>query len=131
MTAFHKYEVWDYCIQQTMLTIWSGRLIDKSNIHVYNKINGLVEDCRNSIANALGLLQFCTKPEKFSGTFSISRYSAECATGIMSPLELMPLNDFDFNPTMDNLFTSTIKCEMELLIHFQTSMVEPLKFGNG
>ena len=28
---------------------------------LYN-INGLVQDCSNSIANTLELLQFCTKP---------------------------------------------------------------------
>ena len=29
-----------------------------------DQINGLVQDCSNSIANALELLQSCTKPSK-------------------------------------------------------------------
>ena len=30
----------------------------------YNQIDGLVQDCSNSIANALELLQSCAKPSK-------------------------------------------------------------------
>ena len=30
----------------------------------YAQIDGLVQNCSNSIANALGLLQSCTKPSK-------------------------------------------------------------------
>ena len=30
------------------------------------QIDGLVQDCRNSIANALELLQSCTKPSKYT-----------------------------------------------------------------
>ena len=35
--------------------------IDVNKIH---KIDGLVQNCSNSIAYALELLQFCTKPSK-------------------------------------------------------------------
>ena len=32
---------------------------------VYIQIDGLMQDCSNSIANALELLQSCTKPSKW------------------------------------------------------------------
>ena len=35
---------------------------------IYLKINGLVQDCSNSIANTLALLQSCTKPSKCPST---------------------------------------------------------------
>ena len=41
------------------LSYFSGKVIP-SVVHVY--IDGLVQDCSNSIANALELLQSCTKP---------------------------------------------------------------------
>ena len=31
-----------------------------------HEMNGLVQDCSNSITNALELLQSCTKPSKYS-----------------------------------------------------------------
>ena len=34
--------------------------------HSGDKIDGLLQDCSNSIANALELLQFCTKPSKWN-----------------------------------------------------------------
>ena len=37
-----------------------------------NKIDGLVQDCSNSIASALELLQSCTKPSKLSITWCVS-----------------------------------------------------------
>ena len=37
-------------------------LLDEKKIHVYNHIDDLVQNCSNSIANALELLQSCTKP---------------------------------------------------------------------
>ena len=40
-------------------------------------------------------------------------------------LEPLLLTWFNFNPSMD------IKWEIKLLIHSQTSTVQPLKFGNG
>ena len=44
------------------------------------------------------------------------------------PLSLTWIN---FNPSMDKLIISIIKCGMKLLIQSQTSTVQPLKFGNG
>ena len=37
----------------------------------------------------------------------------------------------NFKPSMDKVITSIIKCGIKLLIHSQTSTVQPLKFGNG
>ena len=42
-------------------------------VEVY--INGLVQDCSNSIANALELLQSCTKPSMSSLVASRKRHS--------------------------------------------------------
>ena len=51
---------------------WSHVLSTKSVIHDFflDNINGLVQDCSNSIANALELLQSCTKP-LISGSVSM------------------------------------------------------------
>ena len=35
------------------------------------QVDGLVQDCSNSIANALELLQSCTKPSKWSSIMTI------------------------------------------------------------
>ena len=46
-------------------------------------INVLVHDCNNSIANALELLQSCTKPSTYSLLFVVSRtlwYSWQLST---------------------------------------------------
>ena len=34
------------------------------------------------------------------------------------------------HPDMDKKITSVIKCEMKLLIHSQTSTIQPVKFEN-
>ena len=39
-----------------------GHIGNLKSIFLKGYINGLVQDCSNSIANALGLLQSCTKP---------------------------------------------------------------------
>ena len=36
-----------------------------------HEIDGLVQDCRNSIANALELLQSCTQPSKYAYNFVV------------------------------------------------------------
>ena len=43
-------------------TRWEDRFIIKGRPSPQNHIYGLVQDCPNSITNALASLQFCTKP---------------------------------------------------------------------
>ena len=44
------------------------------------RIDGLVQDCSNSIANALELLQSRTKPSKWPQIFILGLISSICAS---------------------------------------------------
>ena len=44
-------------------------------------VDGLVQDCSNSTANAVELLQFCTKPSMYSMLVTALLYSVSCCGG--------------------------------------------------
>ena len=55
------------------------------DFHYKEKIDGLVQDCSNSIANALELLQSCTKPSVM-GLRQSYLYNGNSYTGKMTSL---------------------------------------------
>ena len=58
-------------------------------------VDGLVQDCSNSIANALELLQFCTEPSMLCYIFSwkqkdhVDGLVQDCSNSIADALELL------------------------------------------
>ena len=63
--SYYLNQCWLIIIRTDVL--WhSSRAMSKVPLWVWNlQIDGLVQDCSNSIANALELLQSCTKPSIF------------------------------------------------------------------
>ena len=49
--------------------IWKPKTYFTGTKLLHDYIDGLVQDCRNSIANALELLQYCAKPSIWSTQF--------------------------------------------------------------
>ena len=50
---------------KTIISSNHNTKINKS-VCLFDQIDGLVQDCSNSIANALEFLQFCTKPPRYT-----------------------------------------------------------------
>ena len=69
---------WGNLFQHNLSGQWSLRLVNRvsitsdvlHNFQVY--VEGLVQDCSNSIANALELLQSCTEPSMYFFQFSVA-----------------------------------------------------------
>ena len=61
----------------------------RADRYIESEIDDLVQDCSVSIANALEILQSCTKPSKWSQVIALCRPGALLLTG------------FSFNPSMD------------------------------
>ena len=50
---------------------------------IWDQVDGLVQDCSNSIAKALELLQSCTKPLKYSSTKSYQLVKTGCSWSVL------------------------------------------------
>ena len=89
-------------------------------------VNGLVQDCSNSSALAMELLQSCTKSLMCSQNMGIyiSKYwgNNKYVTGHPWLIHVI---------VMWKVMASMITCGIELFIHSQTSIVQLLKFRNG
>ena len=55
-------------------------IVNVQDVFASHKINGLVQDCSNSIANAMELLQSCTKPLIMSPKFCFFPHTGFLAT---------------------------------------------------
>ena len=64
--SYHVFWIKTFLLTMCWSRIHDGMLVLWDTVHCQDYIDGLVQDCSNSIANALELLQSCTKPSTYS-----------------------------------------------------------------
>ena len=73
-----------------MLAIWLKKYFVLFQQNAFEYVAGLAQDCSNSIANTMELLQSCTKPLFQQNAFEyVDGLVQDCSSSIASALELL------------------------------------------